>query len=53
MIVAGPDGFQKSQHRKFNSRSTELTPGHDFAMMRAAPTLRIALGSQRTAAPAR
>jgi excinuclease ABC subunit C len=34
MIVAGPDGFSKSQYRKFNIRSTELTPGDDFAMMR-------------------
>jgi excinuclease ABC subunit C len=34
MIVAGPEGFQKNQYRKFNIRSTELTPGDDFAMMR-------------------
>jgi len=34
MIVAGPEGFQKSQYRKFNIRSSELTPGDDFAMMR-------------------
>ena len=34
MIVAGLDGFQKSQYRKFNIRSTSLTPGDDFAMMR-------------------
>jgi excinuclease ABC subunit C len=34
MIVAGPDGFRKSAYRKFNIRSTELTPGDDFAMMR-------------------
>ncbi|MBW8811894.1 MAG: excinuclease ABC subunit UvrC [Caulobacterales bacterium] len=34
MIVAGPDGFQKSQYRKFNIRSTELTPGDDFGMMK-------------------
>jgi excinuclease ABC subunit C len=34
MIVAGPDGFRKSQYRKFNIRSTELSPGDDFAMMR-------------------
>jgi len=33
MIVAGPEGFQKSQYRKFNIRSTELTPGDDYAMM--------------------
>jgi excinuclease ABC subunit C len=34
MVVAGPEGFQKNQYRKFNIRSTELTPGDDFAMMR-------------------
>jgi excinuclease ABC subunit C len=34
MIVAGPDGFQKSQYRKFNIRSSELTPGDDYGMMR-------------------
>ncbi len=33
MIVAGPDGFVKSQYRKFNMKSAELTPGDDFAMM--------------------
>jgi len=33
MIVAGPDGFQKSQYRKFNIRGDELTPGDDFGMM--------------------
>jgi len=34
MIVAGPDGFQKSQYRKFNIKSTEITPGDDFGMMK-------------------
>ncbi len=33
MIVAGPEGFEKSQYRKFNIKSTELTPGDDYAMM--------------------
>jgi excinuclease ABC subunit C len=34
MIVAGAEGFRKKDYRKFNIRSTELTPGDDFAMMR-------------------
>jgi excinuclease ABC subunit C len=34
MIVAGPEGFRKSQYRKFNIRSADLAPGDDFAMMR-------------------
>ena len=34
MIVAGPDGLQKSQYRKFNIRSQDLTPGDDYGMMR-------------------
>ena len=35
MVVAGPDGFLKSQYRKFNMKDEALTPGDDFAMMRA------------------
>jgi excinuclease ABC subunit C len=34
MIVAGPEGFAKNQYRKFNIRSTELTPGDDYGMMK-------------------
>ena len=34
MVVAGPDGFQKSQYRKFNIRGQDLTPGDDYGMMR-------------------
>ena len=34
MIVAGPEGFQKSQYRKFNIKGSELTPGDDYGMMR-------------------
>ena len=40
MIVAGPDGFQKNQYRKFNIKGTELTPGDDYAMMRQVLTRR-------------
>lgn len=34
MIVAGPEGFVKSQYRKFNIKGTEITPGDDFGMMK-------------------
>ncbi|MBW8302550.1 MAG: excinuclease ABC subunit UvrC [Brevundimonas sp.] len=34
MIVAGPEGFQKSQYRKFNIKGEDLTPGDDYGMMR-------------------
>ena len=40
MIVAGPDGFIKSQYRKFNIKGTDLTPGDDFGMMREVMTRR-------------
>ncbi|MCZ0960325.1 excinuclease ABC subunit UvrC [Paracoccus benzoatiresistens] len=34
MVVAGPEGFIKSQYRKFNIKGTEITPGDDFGMMK-------------------
>jgi excinuclease ABC subunit C len=40
MVVAGPDGFEKSEYRKFNIRSAELTPGDDYGMMREVLTRR-------------
>ena len=47
MVVAGPEGFRKSQYRKFNMKSDgtgsdALTPGDDFGMMRAMLTRRFA-----------
>ena len=40
MVVAGPEGLVKSQYRKFNIKSTEITPGDDFGMMREVMTRR-------------
>jgi excinuclease ABC subunit C len=42
MVVAGPDGFEKGEYRKYNIKSTELTPGDDYAMMREVLTRRFA-----------
>ena len=40
MIVAGPEGLAKAHYRKFNIKSTDLTPGDDYAMMREVLTRR-------------
>ncbi|MBL3594363.1 excinuclease ABC subunit UvrC [Rhodovulum sulfidophilum] len=40
MVVAGPEGFLKSQYRKFNIRGDSLTPGDDFGMMKEVLTRR-------------
>ncbi len=40
MIVAGPEGLIKSQYRKFNIKSKEITPGDDFGMMHEVLTRR-------------
>jgi hypothetical protein len=51
MIVAGPEGFVKKQYRKFNIKSTELTPGDDFAMMKEVLRRRFSrLAKERAAA---
>jgi excinuclease ABC subunit C len=42
MVVATPEGFAKGQYRKFNMKAAELTPGDDFAMMKAMLTRRFA-----------
>jgi excinuclease ABC subunit C len=41
-IVAGPDGFEKAQYRKFNIKTEDLAPGDDYAMMREVLTRRFA-----------
>ncbi len=41
MIVAGLEGFAKSHYRKFTIKSTDLTPGDDFAMMKEVLTRRL------------
>lgn len=40
MVVAGPEGLEKSHYRKFNIKSEQLTPGDDYAMMREVLTRR-------------
>jgi excinuclease ABC subunit C len=40
MVVAGPEGFRKSAYRKFNIRSSELSPGDDYGMLREVLTRR-------------
>lgn len=42
MIVAGPDGFLKSQYRKYTIKGTNLTPGDDFGMMKEVLSRRFA-----------
>lgn len=34
MVVAGPEGYIKSQYRKFNIKGEDLVPGDDFGMMK-------------------
>lgn len=40
MVVAGSEGFEKSSYRKFNIKSTDITPGDDYGMMREVMTRR-------------
>jgi excinuclease ABC subunit C len=47
MVVAGPEGFNKNEYRKFNIRSTELTPGDDYGMMREVLTRRFKRAMQQ------
>ncbi len=40
MIVAGEEGLSKKHYRTYNIRSTDITPGDDFGMMREVLTRR-------------
>jgi len=40
MVVAGRDGLSKKHYRTFNIKSTDITPGDDFGMMREVLTRR-------------
>ncbi len=40
MIVSGEEGLSKKHYRTFNIRSTDITPGDDFGMMREVLTRR-------------
>ncbi len=40
MVVAGEEGLSKKHYRTFNIRSTDITPGDDFGMMREVLTRR-------------
>ena len=40
MVVAGPDGFDKNQYRKFNIKGEDMSAGDDFGMMKEVMTRR-------------
>ena len=49
--MPGVEGFQKGQYRKFNIRSSSLTPGDDFAMMREVLVAAVQTAACRGATP--
>lgn len=51
MIVAGIEGFLKNQYRKFNIKSTDITPGDDYGMMREVLTRRFSRLLKETDGP--
>jgi len=53
MVVAGPEGFVKGQYRKFNIKSTDITPGDDFGMMKEVMTRRFSRLIKEEGIPAR
>ena len=40
--MAGPEGLEKAQYRKFNIKAADLTPGDDYAMVREVLSRRFA-----------
>ncbi|WP_458789688.1 excinuclease ABC subunit UvrC [Yoonia sp. MH D7] len=40
MVVAGAEGFEKNQYRKFNIKGDDITAGDDFGMMKEVMTRR-------------
>jgi len=46
MIVAGPDGFDKNQYRKFNIKDDSLTPGDDFGEHNATRYVRLSFATE-------
>nr|WP_245318813.1 excinuclease ABC subunit UvrC [Consotaella salsifontis] len=52
MIVAGREGFAKNHYRKFNIRSTDITPGDDFGMMKEVLTRRFSRLIKEAGVPA-
>lgn len=40
MIVAGPEGFLKSEYRQFSIKQKEITPGDDYGMLKEVLTRR-------------
>ncbi len=52
MVVAGQGGFMKNHYRTFNIKSTEITPGDDYGMMREVLGRRFARLVKEEAEPA-
>ena len=40
MVVAGPEGMEKNEYRKFNIKNDKIVPGDDVGMMKEVITRR-------------